>query len=286
MIRVLILAAVALTARANAVVAHVPSEAATPSPRIGYRKAVLPQIDYANLKGLPLLESLSREMAASHHLMDPDVWKALIPNFIDRRSIGGVKGLVDFYTGTFVPGDSLYLGDFRFPLNFDGLNKIDSLNCEHLLPVAIFKKGSSYARHDPHNLRVSCRRINGRRSTRPFRNSDKGTRLLADNIEFFEHQSFFKPPEHCRGEIARSFFGMAARFWFDDVFDQPKARRFFLSSLKSMLLWNRTFPPTPSEVVRNGLIFRAEGFSNPFVLDPRLVDAIGRKAFAQFLAGK
>jgi endonuclease I len=50
---------------------------------------------------------------------------------------------------------------------------------------------------------------------------------------------------------------------------------FFISKIKTYMLWNRIDPPDDDEKRRNDLVYKYQGNRNPFIDNPELIEKIG-----------
>jgi len=128
--------------------------------------------------------------------------------------------------------------------------------------------------------------INTKRSNNPygqvenptitFSNGSKmgiNTYLGAPNVTCFE------PIDDFKGDIARSFFYMAARYMFEDGGFQAESPMTFKSQLQPWALnmfleWHQLDPVSQKEIDRNNAIYAVQKNRNPFIDHPEWVSKI------------
>jgi len=88
-----------------------------------------------------------------------------------------------------------------------------------------------------------------------------GPSIRTDDCGIRESASFFEPPERVKGDVARTVAYMV------DAYDLP-----WLGATTVFEGWNRLDPPDDTELTRHRQIADIQGNSNPFVLNPELID--------------
>lgn len=198
----------------------------------------------------------------------------------DNVTIDGRQGIVDAYSGIFIPGASNAGGDYREPgdANHDGYVDREGMNVEHVWPQSFFGKRKPMV-SDLHHLMATLVHPNGMRSAFPFGevlqrgaeySNSGGARLNAER---------FEPPDFTKGRVARALLYFFTRYCDQNIF-QAGARSMWNADLELILRWNREHPPTDFERRRNDLVEGFQGNRNPFVDDPTLADRIGAEGFA------
>ncbi len=188
-----------------------------------------------------------------------------------------VRGIVDVYSGTFVPGQ----GDRGS--NYVDKTRKDSLNGEHVWPQSL--SAPSHGRRilprnaDVHNLAPVFMQLNTKRSSLPLgevtgkpKYSDPGGAKVGEGV--------FEPPDASKGRITRAILYFHTRYYKHYVISPEDYERFFRSRIEMFLRWNREHPPTDEEKRRNDLIAKKfQGNRNPFIDDHALADQVGAEGF-------
>lgn len=145
-----------------------------------------------------------------------------------------------------------------------------AVNVEHTWPQSRFSKRHNKAlqKTDLHHLFLTNTGVNNSRGNyefgvvaRPIKGLDcEGPKLGYDQ----NGQLVFEPPDTHKGAVARAIFYFALRY------EMPIS-----ANQKAVLQqWNRQFPVSASEKLRNQNIEKLQGNRNPFIDDPELVDTI------------
>ncbi|HAH08205.1 MAG TPA: hypothetical protein DCM05_17050 [Elusimicrobia bacterium] len=195
----------------------------------------------------------------------------------DNVTVNGVKGIIDAYSGLFLPGTSGSGGQYKEPgdANEDGYSDRDGVNAEHVWPQSFFNRQLPM-RSDLHHLMATLAHPNSVRGHLPFGEvtdpeySNKGGAKMGNGV--------FEPPDFTKGRVARAVLYFYARYGDRSVF-QGDSRGFFGPKVEMLLRWNREHPPTEFEKRRNDLVERWQGNRNPFVDDPSLAERIGVEGF-------
>jgi hypothetical protein len=197
----------------------------------------------------------------------------------------GVRGVVDAYSGIFVPGSSANGGDYEEggDQNGDGWVDRDGMNVEHTWPQSFFDKALPM-RSDLHHLLPTFQHPNSIRSNLPFGevtgrseySNDAGAKLGG---------GVFEPPNISKGKVARAVLYFFTRYYDRNITQGAYSHVFFSDRIEMFLRWNREHPPTADELRRNDLVEDFQGNRNPFVDDPALADRIGAEGFRE-MAGR
>ncbi len=142
------------------------------------------------------------------------------------------------------------------------------LNCEHTFPQSKFKGQSQEAtmKVDLHHLYPVTSFANSARSNHPFGEVDgqivcgtaKKGKIKGTNIVGFE------PPNSHKGNVARAMFYFSTRY---NMPLDPIQESYFRK-------WNKLDPVDAAERLRNRRISDIQGWTNPFIDNPNLVDSI------------
>ena len=191
----------------------------------------------------------------------------------------GVRGVVDAYSGIFVPGTSANGGDYseRGDQDGDGYPERDGMNVEHTWPQSFFGK-SLPMRADLHHLLPTFQHPNSMRSNLPF-GEVKGSGEYHNSGGAKEGGGVFEPPDVSKGRVARAVLYFYTRYYDRNITKGAYNHGFFKDRIDMFLRWNREHPPTADELRRNDLVEKYQGNRNPFTDDPALADRIGAEGF-------
>lgn len=246
----------------------------SPAPRAAKR----PVEGTDGLSGRALLEALTRITREGHRTRDYESASNFLFSSLDNIEIGGVRGVVDAYSGVFVPGTSSEGRDYPEPgdRNHDG-HTDEGMNVEHVWPQGHFDKRLPM-RSDLHHLLTTFIHPNAVRANLPFGivrgrptySNDAGTK--SDGI-------VFEPADFSKGRVARRMLYFFARYRGKRIFSDPMGEAWWEKQIDTLLDWNRRFPPRTDEMERNDNAERYQGNRNPFTDDPALADRVGREAW-------
>lgn len=234
------------------------------------------------LSGRALLDALNAISARGHVSRGYKETSDYIFSTADQVIVNGVRGVIDAYSGIFVPGTSKEGGDYPEPgdPNGDGYSDRQGMNIEHTWPQSLFNKASP-ERDDIHHLMATFMHPNSVRGSLPFgvvagkpdyENKAGAKRgFNAAGVEVFE------PPDAVKGLVARKQLYFYARHKNSRMFGR-KAAEYWNGELETILRWNREFPPDAFEARRNDLGQAWQGNRNPFIDDYTLADRIGKDA--------
>ncbi|MDE2290510.1 MAG: endonuclease, partial [Elusimicrobia bacterium] len=232
-----------------------------------------------SLSGAALRDALRAQLARGQVTHDYDSAKSFLFSDADNVVHDGVRGVVDAYSGIFIPGTGGNGGRYseRGDQDGDGFPENDGMNVEHLWPQSFFDRHVPM-RSDLHHLMATFEHPNGMRGTLPFGEVPPG------KVEY--HNAFgarmggglFEPPDISKGRVARAMLYFFVRYGAEGVLPRGRADSFWNSRIETLLRWNREFPPSEFERRRNDVVERFQGNRNPFVDDPGLADRIGAAA--------
>ncbi len=179
--------------------------------------------------------------------------------------------------------NGFFVHDVYCNKNFDGSYGVGpmkipnhtNINCEHTWPQSKFSHSFDKERQksDLHHLYPTDSKANSTRGNHEFANVD-GEKLpggcassrIGSNIRYDEKadSSYFEPPEHHKGNVARALFYFAVRY------DMP------ISATQEQFLrrWHVQDPADAEERERNDYIQSVQGNRNPFIDNAELVDQI------------
>ena len=163
----------------------------------------------------------------------------------------------------------------------------DCYNREHSFPKSWFGGENKYPMYsDLFHLYPTDGYVNGRRNNYPYGETDSpdytstnGSKLGPCSVTGYT-KTVFEPIDEYKGDLARTYFYMATRYygedgsWPKDVSDmvtgsQPKAW-----ALTMLLQWAKEDPVSQKEINRNDSIFKIQHNRNPFIDYPLYADMI------------
>ncbi|OJS99720.1 endonuclease [Marinobacter nauticus] len=114
---------------------------------------------------------------------------------------------------------------------------------------------------DLHNMVPVRSRVEMRRRNARYENLGDATR--ADDCGIRESAQFFEPPEHVKGDVARTMAYMV------DTYGLP-----WLGATSVFQEWSELDPPDDRELARHQRIAEIQGNENPFVVNPGLINRL------------
>ncbi|MCM2303509.1 MAG: endonuclease [Elusimicrobia bacterium] len=230
------------------------------------------------LTGKALLDALNQISGKGHKERSYSEASDYMFAKADHVIINGVSGVVDAYSGIFVPGTSKEGGDYpeRGDSNGDGYSDGQGMNVEHTWPQSLFNKALPM-RSDLHHLMATFMHPNSVRGHMPFGvvtgNADYENKAGAKR-----GNGVFEPPDAVKGRVARGLLYFYSRYKDSRMFGRTSVV-FWNQQVELMMKWNRQFPPDAFEARRNDLVEQWQGNRNPFIDDYTLADRVGADAF-------
>ena len=233
----------------------------------------------ASESGSALLRSLHERTAQGFHSQEYVAASRYIFSTADNITSHGVRGVVDAYSGIFVPGTSDDGKDYpeHGDENHDGWVDRDGMNIEHTWPQSFFAKAGPM-RSDAHHLLPTFKHPNSVRSNLPF-GEVTGRPEYSNSAGAKMGGGVFEPPDATKGKVGRAVLYFYTRYYDRRIFQGAYNHAFFEGNLEMFLRWNRQHPPDADEIRRNGLVEKFQGNRNPFIDDPALADRIGVDGF-------
>jgi len=249
------------------------------------KATVRPVSGTEGLSGKELLDTVGQIAAKNQKTNEYKAASHYIFKTADHVMVGGVSGVVDAYSGTFVPGNSDQGGDYpeRGDEDGDGYHEGNGMNIEHTWPQSLFGRGLPM-RADIHHLMATFQHPNSVRGSLPF-GEVKGRPDYENKAGAKRGDGYFEPPDMTKGRVARSLLYFYARYK-GSPFMNGRVTQFWNGQIETMLRWNREFPPDAQEMRRNDLVEQYQGNRNPFVDDPGLADRIGADALRSDRGGR
>jgi endonuclease I len=153
-------------------------------------------------------------------------------------------------------------------------------NREHLFPES-YGTDSGPQFSDVFNLRACNSGVNSSRGNKYFDVSTEPIKHYAGAPESSYDSDSWEPWDPDKGPVARSCFYMTTRYngTGGDInltlADSPNAGAHIFAKLTTLLDWNRRFPPTAGERLRNNQVYELYQHNrNPFVDNPDFADMV------------
>lgn len=230
------------------------------------------------LTGAPLLDALNSITARGHQARGYSETSDYMFSTADQVVINGVKGVIDAYSGIFVPGTSKEGGDYpeRGDQNGDGHSDRTGMNVEHTWPQSLFNKALP-ERSDIHHLMPTFMHPNSVRGHMPF-GIVTGKGDYENKAGAKRGNGVFEPPDAVKGVVARKQLYFYSRYKNSRMFGRTSIV-YWNQQIELFLKWNREYPPDAVEMRRNDLAQKWQGNRNPFIDDHLLADRVGASAF-------
>ncbi len=166
----------------------------------------------------------------------------------------------------------------------------DCINKEHSFPKSWFDDRSPMM-SDAFHIYPTDGKVNGQRSNFPYGECANGTYLpsrgdikplgkLGSSTFAGYSGTVFEPDNEYKGDFARSYFYMAARYnsniagWNSPMLAGNNYPCFSTWAVNLLLKWHRQDPVSDKETVRNDAVSRHQHNRNPFIDHPELVEYI------------
>lgn len=166
----------------------------------------------------------------------------------------------------------------------------DCINREHSFPQSWFGKASPM-KSDAFHIYPTDGKVNGQRSNFPYGEcangktlsgpgSIKGLGKLGTSTFPGYSGTVFEPVDEYKGDFARSYFYMAARYNTRfKSFNSPMLANndypcYKTWALNLLLKWHRQDPVSEKEITRNDAVYKHQRNRNPFIDHPELVEYI------------
>ena len=223
----------------------------------------------------------------------PDNILNVLHSIIDNHTVINYNALEDYYEQTDFYSDTLW--DMYSTCNYS----IDDANCsqkavcdcwnkEHLVCQSWMPSGAMVS--DLFNVYPTDARINNLRSNFPYGVVSSSSGFSKDP----QHHGLgklgpsvagigtvYQPDDNYKGDFARSFFYMVARYRNDNINAGNGAKMFTSNptnlttySLSFLLDWHRQDPVSQKEIDRNQAIYGIQHNRNPFIDYPELAEFI------------
>jgi len=230
------------------------------------------------LSGKILLDALNSITAKGHQARGYSETSDYMFSTADQIVINGVRGVIDAYSGIFVPGTSKEGGDYpeRGDENGDGFPDKAGMNVEHTWPQSLFNKALP-ERSDIHHLMATFMHPNSVRGHMPF-GIVTGAADYENKAGAKRGNGVFEPPDAVKGVVARKQLYFYSRYKNSRMFGRTSVV-YWNQQIELFLKWNREYPPDSVEMRRNDFAEKWQGNRNPYIDDHLLADRVGADAF-------
>jgi endonuclease I len=169
----------------------------------------------------------------------------------------------------------------------------DCYNREHTFPKSWFGGKIEPMNSDVHHIYATDGFVNSKRSGFPFGEvatasftSTNNSKLGSSTLTLGYNGTVFEPIDEFKGDLARAYFYMAARYenvisswqnnsvYGDAILDGSSDQVFALWQLEMLKRWHTNDPVSQKEIDRNEAAFSHQGNRNPFIDHPEYVDSI------------
>jgi endonuclease I len=166
-------------------------------------------------------------------------------------------------------------------------------NREHTFPKSWFGGKIEPMNSDVHHIYATDGFVNSKRSGFPFGEvatasftSTNNSKLGSATTTLGYNGTVFEPIDEFKGDLARAYFYMAARYenvisswqnnsvYGDAILDGSSDQVFELWQLEMLKRWHTNDPVSQKEIDRNEAAFGHQGNRNPFVDHPEYVESI------------
>ena len=192
------------------------------------------------------------------------------------------------------PADStrvilIYTGESKHGVNdWTNNNPTDGWNREHLWPNSLGIDDVQPLYSDLFNLRPCDENVNSSRGNLPYDESAVGTTgyhspAFSEAPLCTRDSDSWEPAESMKGDIARSLFYMDLRYEGDggennlqltDNLALVSSTASYMGRLSTLLIWHFLDPVSDAERLRNDRVQAQQGNRNPFIDNPKYVEAV------------
>lgn len=218
---------------------------------------------------------------------------------IDDHTVVGYKNLYDVYDDSDRHPDGTIWDMYSTKEWGKSFNSVkcgnysvvgDCINKEHSFPKSWFNDKSPMM-SDAFHIYPTDGKVNGQRSNFPYGECANGTYLpsrgnihplgkLGSSTFPGYSGTVFEPDDQYKGDFARSYFYMAARYnsnistWNSPMLAGNNYPCFSSWAVNLLLKWHRQDPVSDKETVRNDAVYGHQHNRNPFIDHPELVEYI------------
>jgi endonuclease I len=193
----------------------------------------------------------------------------------DKKSNGKVWDIYSDTPGSTPPYEYTFVTDQCGDYDSEG----DCYNREHSWPQSWFNEASPM-KTDLFHIYPTDGYVNGRRANYPFGEvnnptwtSQNGSKV-GPNVSAGYSGTVFEPIDAYKGDLARSFFYMSARYYGEDstwdITDMTSRADIKSWALELLMSWHENDPVSEKESDRNEAIYGIQNNRNPFIDHPEL----------------
>ena len=216
---------------------------------------------------------------------------------IDNHTVISYSGLEPYYEQTDFRGDTVWdmYSTCRFTMadaNKSQKAVCDGWNKEHSIPQSWFKEQSPM-KSDLFHVYPTDARVNGFRSNNPYGETGSSAsgisndpqhhalgKVGSSNFSGYEGK-IYEPDDEYKGDFARTYFYMVARYR-DRALNNSQGATVFTASPTNLtnyardlfLKWHRQDPVSEKEIQRNDAVYGIQHNRNPFIDYPYMVEYI------------
>jgi len=234
-----------------------------------------------NLKGEELFEYLHKITEQKIILTYKEAKQKIFYEIDNITCPSGKNGVWAFYSNICVEGkyDSGEKYVEYLDLNLDGYIDLNGMNIEHIWPQSYFNRKYPML-SDLNHLRPTFITPNNKRANLPFYYVTNPIYTIGTSDARLGKE-YFEPPHNKKGDTARVLFYFVVRYYDKSILNSSVSYdKFFISKIKTYMLWNRIDPPDDNERKRNDLVYKFQGNRNPFIDDPKLIEKIDETIWA------
>jgi endonuclease I len=232
----------------------------------------------AGLSGLPLRIALHNIIKNHNSITYDGLWTAY--QTTDVKPNGKVWDIYSDVPGGTPPYQYTFVTDQCGSYQNEG----DCYNREHSFPQSWFGDGTYPMYSDLFHVYPTDGKVNGERSNYPYGDvgtvswtSQNGSKLGSCNDSGYS-STVFEPIDEYKGDIARSYFYMAVRYYTEDASWPGSAMvsgaEPLLWARNVLLSWSSSDTVSQKEINRNNSIYVIQHNRNPFIDHPEWILAI------------
>jgi endonuclease I len=232
--------------------------------------------------GEELLIELHNIIKNHNEISYSGLWDAFY--YTDRKSNNKVWDMYSDVPGGTPPYEYSFFSDQCGNYSGEG----DCYNREHSFPKSWWGGSTSADQHqDLFHLYPTDGSVNGRRSNYPFGEVSNATwtSLNGSKVGPSGYSGYsgtvFEPIDEYKGDFARSYFYMAARYnneihnWNSDMLDGSSFPVYTEWAISMLIEWHEVDPVSDKEINRNNKIYDDyQGNRNPFIDNPEFVNSV------------
>ncbi len=230
------------------------------------------------LFGLPLQQALHNIIKNHQVETYGDLWDDYYNT--DRKTNGKVWDIYSDIPGGTPPYEFTFFTDQCGNYNSEG----DCYNREHSFPQSWFGDGTYPMYSDLFQVYPTDGYVNGKRSNYPYGtvNNPTWTSMNGGKLGNCSYpgysQTVFEPINAYKGDLARTYFYMAVRYYSEDgswpgspMVNGSQPKPWALAMLRA---WHQADPVSEKEIARNNAVYQIQENRNPFIDHPEYAEYI------------